>query len=143
MNIKLRYSSQFKINFYLFLILFLIQFLFKDSNAKNFLSEIYNTDMVKQSTLIQTEKYLKNESTEYPFELNNDGELVKPERLLSDWIEIIMLGSLLVIGFPLNAFALTRLLHNWYIGQSKLYQTKVYILFKYNIKNIKKLFSKN
>lgn len=57
-----------------------------------------------------------NDSTLAPqnlFELDGD-ELLKPERLLVDWIELTLLTALLVVGFPLNAMVLMRLLRKWY-----------------------------
>lgn len=126
MNDNLR---QFNINLYIFLIIFHFQFLIQFLNAKKFAPEIYNAVIVKQSTISSTEIYLKNKSidSQDPFELDNNGGLVKPEMLLSDWIEMIMLGTLLIIGFSLNAFTLTRLLHTWYMGRSNCYRTKVFL----------------
>jgi hypothetical protein len=46
------------------------------------------------------------------FALDSEGEIVKPEILLSDWIELILLFLLLVLGLPLNAIALVRLLRS-------------------------------
>uniref|UniRef100_A0A915DCF4 G-protein coupled receptors family 1 profile domain-containing protein n=1 Tax=Ditylenchus dipsaci TaxID=166011 RepID=A0A915DCF4_9BILA len=45
-----------------------------------------------------------------PFELDGEGDLVKPEMLVSDWIEMALLSLLLLLGLPLNAIVLTRLL---------------------------------
>ncbi|KAI1730890.1 7 transmembrane receptor (rhodopsin family) domain-containing protein [Ditylenchus destructor] len=59
-----------------------------------------------------------------PFELDGSGELVKPEMLISDWIEMALLGLLLVLGLPLNAIALTRLLHAWHQGRGSARSTK-------------------
>lgn len=41
-------------------------------------------------------------------------ELLKPERLLVDWIELTLLTALLFVGLPLNAMVLIRLLRKWY-----------------------------
>lgn len=60
------------------------------------------------------------------FELDGD-ELLKPERLLVDWIELTLLTALLVIGFPLNGWVLMRLLRKWYQRKNAA-TTKVFLL---------------
>ncbi|CAD5234924.1 unnamed protein product [Bursaphelenchus xylophilus] len=48
-------------------------------------------------------------AAEQPFEMGQDGDLVVPERLISDWIEMALLGMMITIGAPLNAMTLFRL----------------------------------
>lgn len=123
----LLYLRRYNIKFYIFIIFLQFQYLLQIVNAKKLSTEIYIA-VAKRSTLSASEINLKNKSidSQDPFELDDDGGLVKPEMLISDWIEMYMLGTLLVIGFPLNAFTLTRLLHTWYMGRSNLYRTKVF-----------------
>jgi hypothetical protein len=48
---------------------------------------------------------------EEPFELGQDGDLMVPERLLADWVEMLLLTAMIVIGAPLNILTLIRLLN--------------------------------
>uniref|UniRef100_A0A183CIC7 G_PROTEIN_RECEP_F1_2 domain-containing protein n=1 Tax=Globodera pallida TaxID=36090 RepID=A0A183CIC7_GLOPA len=51
-------------------------------------------------------------STEQPldnaFELDERGEIARPEMLLTDWIELVLLAVLLLLGLPLNIVALSK-----------------------------------
>lgn len=48
-----------------------------------------------------------------PFAVDAQGELMEPERLASDWIELALLTLMVVVGLPLNVIALIRLLKSW------------------------------
>ena len=47
-----------------------------------------------------------------PFQLDSDGDILKPEILLSDWIEMVLLFLLIVLGLPLNVIALAHLVRS-------------------------------
>ncbi|KAI6241844.1 Gonadotropin-releasing hormone receptor [Aphelenchoides fujianensis] len=48
-----------------------------------------------------------------PFELSQDGSsLAIPERLLADYLEMLLLAAMIIIGAPLNAMTLMRLLNS-------------------------------
>jgi hypothetical protein len=47
-----------------------------------------------------------------PFELGQDGDLMAPEKLPSDWLEMLLLAVMILIGAPLNTMALIRLVNS-------------------------------
>uniref|UniRef100_A0A1I8BE42 G_PROTEIN_RECEP_F1_2 domain-containing protein n=1 Tax=Meloidogyne hapla TaxID=6305 RepID=A0A1I8BE42_MELHA len=42
------------------------------------------------------------------FELDEQGGIARPEMLAADWVELLLLGLLLIFGLPLNAVALSK-----------------------------------
>ncbi|KAI6206225.1 Gonadotropin-releasing hormone receptor [Aphelenchoides besseyi] len=53
------------------------------------------------------------DSAAEPFELSQDGSsLAIPERLLSDYLEMLLLAAMIIVGAPLNAMTLMRLVNS-------------------------------
>lgn len=60
-----------------------------------------------------------------PYSLDENGQLQRPEMLLTDWIEIGLIIILLCLSLPLNGIALIRLLRIWRDARNGI-RTKVY-----------------
>ncbi|KAI6190727.1 Gonadotropin-releasing hormone receptor [Aphelenchoides bicaudatus] len=57
---------------------------------------------------------------EQPFELSQDGEIMVPERLLSDWVVMILLSIIILVGVPLNILTLIRLMNSLNKGKGSV-----------------------
>lgn len=75
------------------------------------------------------------EIADEPFELSQDGELVIPEHLLSDWVEMLLLAAIILIGVPLNTLTLIRLLKSLHRSKGSV-KTKVQFKGYQNIYSI-------
>nr|CAD2197125.1 unnamed protein product [Meloidogyne enterolobii] len=64
-------------------------------NINNTSNTIYNN--------INTQQQQSN-----AFELDEQGGIARPEMLAADWVELLLLGLLLIFGLPLNAVALSK-----------------------------------
>lgn len=70
------------------------------------------------ATELPTSSIVESANADEPFNLGQDGDLVIPERLFSDWLEMIMLAVILLLGVPLNVMTLSRLLNSLRKGKS-------------------------
>ncbi|KAL3103207.1 hypothetical protein niasHS_002393 [Heterodera schachtii] len=59
-------------------------------------------------------------SLDNAFELDERGEIARPEMLLTDWVELVLLAVLLLLGLPLNIVALAKQLG----GRSSLFNPR-------------------
>lgn len=76
------------------------------------------------SELMATTSSAAIDVVEEPFEMGQDGDLMIPEKLLSDYVEMLLLAMMILVGAPLNLLTLVRLINSLKKSKSSM-KTKV------------------